>query len=182
MNVLRHWWWLMLLGPIAAAIPAALLVSRAEDTYRSSVTLLVTNQVEASERLTNTYAELIELRPVLATVNERVRLGYTEDELRAKISVSAEFSSQLIRISVKDPDPEIAASIANTTATAFLQLVEVQVGRADTVKVVELAVPAESPTHRSLALSVGLASALGLLVAASVAIGLESIGQVAKQQ
>src|SRR5690606_11772642 len=82
-NALRRSWWLILLGPILAAVAAFLYSQSLTPTYRTSATLLVHqtqvpgsiqyNDILTSERLTNTYAALLQ--------EQRGYLTTTIDEL-----------------------------------------------------------------------------------------------------
>ncbi len=196
-NFLLRWWWILLLGPIAAAIPAAYLANKADAVYQSKATVLVVSDtgLEASDRLTNTYAALVKLRPVISSVKTKLGLNLTEDELAKKIVVSADFSSQLIKIEAKDSDPGTAALIANTTAATFVsqtnatlvkpvEPVSVAPGQPpppspapalQTVRVVEDAIPSETAVRPSIVINIVLAAALGFLVAGSIALALDAI-------
>ena len=193
MPFLLRWWWLLILGPIAAALPAAYLAGQSELSYKSTAIVLVGSpaSLEASERLTNTYSNLVKLRSVMTTVKNDLRLSLTEEQLQDKITVSTDASSQLIHISAEDPDPQRASAIANNTASAFIQRINEQLSNPSTVvpdpasspsagipilRVVEAAAPADEPSGSNLVINAGLAAALGLLIAASIGVGLDSIG------
>ncbi|HLF78776.1 MAG TPA: hypothetical protein VJB57_14950 [Dehalococcoidia bacterium] len=196
MTFLKQWWWLLVLGPLVAAFAAALFTEQASDTYKAESTILVTSGtgLEASERLTNTYAGLVTLRSVLTEVKTRLNLNLSEQELARKITVSSDFSNQLIRISAKDAAPLLSTQIANTAAMVFvdrtnhqlLQLTQPAVEPAPgsppsapapaKLLVVEEAVPTAESAKPSLLINAGLAAALGLLIAGSIGVALDALG------
>jgi len=175
MNFVTRWWWLLLLGLIIAAIPAGYLATQKDETYRSTATLLVVIDPEASDRLTKTYADLIKTRPVMASVKQRLSSTLNEDDLAKKIIVTSNFDSQIIKITGDDADPGTAAQLANTTASEFINSISGLVGKPDTVKLAESAVPPNQASAAQVPMRAGLGAGLGLLVALSVAIGIDSI-------
>ena len=68
-----------------------------------------------------------------------------------------------------------AAQIANATADASLLNLEILVGRPGTVRIAETAQPAPKATHTPIGTKAALSAGLGLLVALSIAIGVESL-------
>jgi capsular polysaccharide biosynthesis protein len=175
LNFLVRWSWLFVLGVIAAAIPAVLITRDSDSVYKSTATLLVVVDPEASERLTNSYAELVKTRPVLDAARQRLSSTEPYEDFADRITVASEFNSQLIRITARHPNAGSAAQIANTTADAALVNLDTLVGRPGTVRIAETAQPANEPTQTPIATRVALAGGLGLLVALSIAIGVESL-------
>jgi capsular exopolysaccharide synthesis family protein len=118
--------WIILATFLVTVTVAALGVLRETPTYEASATLraaLVAEDVGYEEvlyadRLMNTFPAIIESAPMRAELKER--LG-TERTPRVDVRFPAE--SELMRIVVKDPDPELVAKAANTTAELFLQYV-----------------------------------------------------------
>jgi capsular polysaccharide biosynthesis protein len=175
LNFLVRWSWLFVLGVIAAAIPAVLITRDSDSAYKSTATLLVVIDPEASERLTNSYAQLVKTRPVLDVARQRLSSTEPYEDFADRIAVTSEFNSQLIRITAQHPNAGSAAQIANTTADAALVNLDLLVGRPGTVRIAETAQPAREPTQTPIATRVALAAGLGFLVALSIAIGVESL-------
>jgi capsular polysaccharide biosynthesis protein len=175
LNFLIRWSWLFVLGVLAAAIPAALLASDTQTTYKSTATLFVTNDPEASERLTNSYAELVKTRPTLNAIRQRLSLNETDEQLKARLSVATNFNSQIVRVSAAYPDAALAAAVANTAANATVESIDLYVGKAGTIKVVEAAEADLTPSKQPVLTRAILAGGLGFLVALSIAIGVESL-------
>lgn len=179
MRFLYRWWWLLALGSLAALIPALLFTRDSANVYKSQVVLLVMHDVEASERLTETYARLIELRPVFTEVKTRLNLPLTEEELDKKTSVTTEFNSQLLTVSVEDADPERASRIANEIATVFVERTDLQTGQPGTVQIVANAIPAKQPSSTGGPIVLVIAVAIGALVGASIGVGMDWLAREA---
>jgi capsular polysaccharide biosynthesis protein len=192
---LRQWWWLLILGPVVAAGAAVGLTGTTPDVYKAEAKVLVGSGegLEASERLTNTYADMVTLRPVLAEVKSRLNLELSEEELKRKLSVSSDFNSQLVSISAKDESPLRSAQIANITADVFVtttnrQLLQLTQQPGEPVAggpipppppakalVVENAQPSAKSAKPSLLINGGLAAALGLLIAGSMGVAFDAL-------
>jgi capsular exopolysaccharide synthesis family protein len=133
-----------------------------------------------SERLTNTYAELIERQPVLSGVIEELGLTLTEEDLSSRLSVSAVRNTQLLRIVVEDPDPKMASAIANTTALVFIDDNANTLGGPGTVTVAEEARAPLRPAKPDVRLNTLLAAILGLMVVGGIAMLLEYLDDTVK--
>lgn len=174
-DVLRRRWWLLILGPLLAAGAAYFVSNSLTPTYQASTTLLVNqtqvpgvvqyNDVLTSERLTNTYAELVERTPILRTARERLDLPLTDAQLDAKVNVSIVRNTQLLRVRASDPDPRQAASIANVVAQTFIDDNAAQLTRPGSVSIAEPATVPVAPASPNIPLNVFLGALLGALVA-----------------
>jgi capsular exopolysaccharide synthesis family protein len=122
-----RWSWLLILGAVLAGL-AAFVVSRLQTPeYAAKTTMLVNqsqavtgptyNDVLANQQLTKTYGQIVTSSLVLDPVAQAA--GLTFDELRGMVSASIRRETQLIDISVRDTDPERAATLANEIGTAF---------------------------------------------------------------
>ena len=78
------------------------------------------NDINVNQKLIGTYSEIIKSKLILNQVKENLQLeGKTADQLAKEIAVSALEDAEIIKISVDDEDPELAAKIANETANIF---------------------------------------------------------------
>ncbi|MFH1141759.1 MAG: polysaccharide biosynthesis tyrosine autokinase [Chloroflexota bacterium] len=126
--ILRRWWWLLALGLMGGAAGAFLLSSTMTPLYRATAKVLVeravspgtpsSSDITASQQLAATFSELIKTRPILEQVVDTLALPYGAGALAGKISVTSPRS--LMQITVTDPNPKIAADIANATAQTFI--------------------------------------------------------------
>ena len=190
-NALRRSWWLILLGPILAAATAFFYSESLTPIYRTSSTLLVNqsqvpgsiqyNDVLTSERLTNTYAALLEeQRGYLRSVIDKLGLPMSESELASKVGISAVSNTQLLRITVEDSSPELAASIANTLGEAFIAENSTTIGNRDNLTVAVAAAVPTTPASPNVSQNTILAAILGLMVVGAVAVLLEYLDDTVK--
>ena len=141
---------------------------------------------------------LAKTRPILSQTIADAGLPYTTGKLRSTISVGT--SRSFITITGKDPDPVLAAQIANTTAQAFIDdfrrrqfteiasfqasldqfgiqndpsIVAAQASAISTLSIVEQADPPGSPSSPNTKLNIIWGVGLGLLVAGLLIILLE---------
>jgi len=122
----RRWWWLLLLAPLIAGVTAFVQVSRQQEMYRASSTVEINPPTMGTDQYTYydssivaTYRELITTSGVLQPVIKDLQLPLTEDQLRAKITTAPITNTRLMHISVSDPNPETAATLANAIAAQF---------------------------------------------------------------
>lgn len=183
--------WIVLLVCLVATAAAFYVTEQMTPVYRSSTTILVNqtstpesiqyNDVLTSERLTNTYAELAKQRTVISQVIEQLDLQMTPSELDSKIAVAPIEETQLLRLHVEDPDPALAASIANTTAQVFIADNTNQLSnRPGTVSITELAQEPASPFKPNVRLNTILAAVLGIMIGGAIAFLVEYLDDTVK--
>lgn len=133
-KVIQRWWWLILGCAVLAGVAALIFSKSQTPEYQATTTLYVQlpqdtrsneyNLITAGERLAVTYSQLVKSLPVLETVIDELDLDATIDSLSERIRVEPISSTQLIRVSITNESPEIAAQIANSIAKAFALHVE----------------------------------------------------------
>jgi capsular exopolysaccharide synthesis family protein len=133
------------------------------------------NEFLTSERIVSTYANLVYRRDVLDRVVGSLSLPYDAAALREKIEVSPVGDTQLIDVTVTDSDAERAAAVANEVATAFVSVVESEIGVAGTVLVAEQATPPSAALTVDTSTAVVLAVTAGLLLAVLLVVLLEHL-------
>ncbi|MHC5251300.1 YveK family protein [Listeria kieliensis] len=95
-----------------------ILVNQSEREKKNS---LDSQTVEADLQLVNTYSAIILSPRILNAVEHDLGSQYDAQELAEKIQVKNATNSQVINIGVEDPDPQIAAQIANSTVQIFTE-------------------------------------------------------------
>lgn len=144
-HLLRKWFWLMALGAIIAGAASYAVSKTMTPIYAATATLQVNqaqnpaalayNDVLLSERLTRTYSELIRKRAVLEEVIRQLDLNQTYETFLKQVSVSGVRDTQLVLITVNDPNPAMAATTANKIAEVFIQqMAESQSGQLSTAR------------------------------------------------
>ncbi|MBS1248785.1 MAG: Tyrosine-protein kinase YwqD [Chloroflexi bacterium] len=127
--LLWHWAWLIALATVLAALASYLVSDRKIPIYQASSTLMINEApgtrstdytaVLTSQRLTQTYAEMLTKKPVLDEVITRLELPMDAVELESMVTVQPVRDTQLIDIQVEDTDPNRAAAIANEVGKTF---------------------------------------------------------------
>ena len=156
-GLLRHWTWLLLLAAVLAGGIAYFLTKRMTPIYQASTTMLINEapstrsadytSIMTSERLAQTYAQLITTQPVLEEVAECLQIGIQDEEcvlhgvinsategitstlyvgmsgpgLKGMIGVSPVRDTQLLSVRVRDIIPARAADIANILVGVFIE-------------------------------------------------------------
>lgn len=134
LKLVRQWWWVLIIAPVIAAVTAFLISSSMTPIYEAQATTLIEQPVadgvandlqsiQASERRTQTLSRLVTTRSVLEPVIEEMNLERSVEEFRSNISVSPVRDTQLVTISVSDPDPEHAAELTNAITVQFANYV-----------------------------------------------------------
>jgi non-specific protein-tyrosine kinase len=131
LQVFRKWWWLILLSTFVAGAASFTVSSLMPSVYEAHVTLMSNESANTgivdyasllgSQQIIETYRELLQTEPVLATVIDSLDLPYSSRELRKHIEVSVIPDTQLLKLKVEDRDPQRAAGIANEIALTFLE-------------------------------------------------------------
>lgn len=129
--IIGKWLWLIALCTLLAGGTAFVVSRNSTPIYEASAMLLINEarspdvndytSILTSERLARTYAELLKTRPVLEQVIERLGLPMEPMELAKDITVQSVRDTQLIRLKVESPNPELAARIANTLPEVFIE-------------------------------------------------------------
>ena len=137
--VLRSHLWILLVLALTAGAAAYVASSALPRTYEGRVTLIVGqslsasnpdyNQILASQRLSQTYADLATTTPVLDRVIAKEALSTTAVEFRRRVTADAPRDSTLLHIVVQDSDPQRASDIANTLAAEIMASSPALVGR-----------------------------------------------------
>ena len=125
------WAWLIVLFGLLAGATAYIVSIQTTPIYQTSTRLLVSDPpamsslnysgIVSSQTLIGTYAKMLVDRPVLQGVIERLNLPMTSDQLKPTITVEIISGTQLLLVSVTNPNPLLAADIANTIAAVFTE-------------------------------------------------------------
>jgi polysaccharide biosynthesis transport protein len=131
----RRWWWLGLLTAALSAGMGAVAVNRLPRIYEATATLLVTPGLpdnpatdvavqQGAERLTSTYAAVIQSVPTVAAALKAGGLTLPTEEAVKLVDARPVRDTQLLQIVVHADDPDRAAQLANLLARTFIQQVQ----------------------------------------------------------
>ncbi len=127
-SIIWHWAWLIALITVAVAGATYFISSRQTPIYESTTQLLVSDPpgvtvsssaIVTTSNSTSTYSTMITDTPVLEKVISDLKLSTSPQILRDAITVSIIPNTQIISVSVTDPDPMLAQKIADTIGTEF---------------------------------------------------------------
>ncbi len=131
LKLARRWWWILVIGPVVGALAAYFVSEAMTPIYRATATLLIQQSqtpgtqnyqdLLAAQQQTSTYSHLLVTSPVLDETAKQLGITGGSDAIKKKISVSAVSNTQLITVSVVDPIPARAATIANTIVSVFIE-------------------------------------------------------------
>lgn len=174
----------------AIAITAAVTIAvtligtlLATPTYVASATLRVSpavggagerlgwDDLQYSDRLRNTYSRIATSRPVLTELAQKLGVDRSPQQLAQQIAVEIPANTELIEITVKDSDPDLAARAANTLAEILIR----DVIRPSTVAIVEPAIVPLEPVTPRKAVNVALGSLVGLVGGVGLAFLFENL-------
>ena len=128
-------WWLLLITSIIAALVASYLDAQRADTYSAQTAIMVMRSPRgnnydpyydpyydslADQRLADSYEELIISEPVVTRASDIVG----EPISAGSISIDRGEDSQILRLTVSGPNPQLAADVANGIVTAFIDFNE----------------------------------------------------------
>ena len=124
------WAWLIVLAGVLAGAAAYVVSVRTTPIYEASTRLLVSappaisgvdpTALVTAQTIPTTYSEMLLDRPVLQGVIDQLKLNTTPEDLKKKtITVDTVMNTQLLVITVEDPDPQRAADVANAMASVF---------------------------------------------------------------
>jgi len=162
--------------------------------YKSSTQILVNqakedqtiynyNEVQTNVQLINTYSVIIKSAGILNNVKKELGLDISVSELNNKISVESTQNSQIMTVSVIDPDPVVALEIANKTAEVFEKEVK-DLMQVDNVNILPLADDQEnqSPVSPNPPLNMAIAAVIGLILGIGLAFLLDYLDNTVKNE
>lgn len=130
LDVLRRWFWLIVLAVALSAGSGFIASLLAVPVYRTTTTLMIgqsinkanptANDFYAGEQLARTYVQLVTRESILAATIDTLGLNQDWRSLQSQISASPITNTQLLEISVLDTSPERAKAIANELARQLI--------------------------------------------------------------
>ncbi len=123
-----------------------LILARSNSNNNSNNNLgdsITQTDIVLNQKLIATYSEIIKSRSVAKEVIEKLELNMTEEQLISGITVSSKTDTEILKITVKNTDNNLAPKIASTLAEVFTKKVK-EIYNIDNVSIVDEAeVPVE---------------------------------------
>ncbi|MGP4106005.1 YveK family protein [Virgibacillus sp. L01] len=141
------------------------------------------NDIRTNLELINTYNVIIKSPAILEDVVSDLDLSISSGQLQQKITVSSAENSQVVTVVATDPDPNLAADLANTTVNVFREKIP-SIMNVDNVSVLSPAEvgPNPSPVSPKPLLNIGIAILLGAMVGVGIAFLLEYLDNTIKSE
>lgn len=201
LTMVRRWWWLLIVGTVMA-VGAYGVAVRIRDqrqgtpapTYSASATFFVSDrpasatsgapagdaaaQTTSLDRLTQSYAAIIQGRGVAERIVSSLALGTSPEDVQSRITVETPALTQLIKVTAKGGTPEDAQQLVDGVTHAFIALRQ-DGNLPGAVSVVEVnrgqlsAVPGDS--LRNQLQTVVLVAVFGMLGAAAIVVAFEYV-------
>lgn len=185
---------IIILTIIALAISAVVSYFVITPIYQSSTQILINQEktevntfssqdIETNLQLINTYNVIIKSPAILSLVIDELDLNTTPAALTNKITVNNAEDSQVVNITVQDPDPQRAVDIANKTAQVFQAQIKTLM-QVDNVSVLTPAVLGgnPSPVKPDPMLNMAIAAVIGLMLGVGLAFLLEYLDTTVKTE
>ena len=132
---------------------------------RQEITLTLTNdQITSAQKLVDTYAVIVKSDTVLNQVIDQLGLHMTYEELAGKTTVTSVNGTQIMKVSVRHPNPNTAYDIVKKI-TEVAPAIVVDVVEAGSCKVVSNAKVTKDPVTPDLKKNVMLAAVGGAVLA-----------------
>ena len=170
---------------LAFAYSAFLLTPQYDSTTRLYVVtqssdngaVITTQDLQAGSFLVKDYKEIILSQDVLKNVT--TTLGITDD-IEEKITVEIPVDTRILSITVRDSDPNQAATIANTLRDEAAKKI-IEVTKVSDVTTLEVALPAENPSTPQTKRNLILGFIVGAFLATALVLVLEVLDDRVKR-
>ncbi|CAG9620190.1 YveK family protein [Sutcliffiella rhizosphaerae] len=193
-TIRKRLWLIVLITAIFTTLSGLVSYFLITPIYQSQAQLLVnqekadqtsynTGDIQANIQLINTYNVIIKSRTILDIVSSELNNTHTSSQLTNMITVGSVQNSQVLTITVENPDPVMAANIANTTALVFQEQV-VNIMNVDNVNILTPAQVGEnpSPIKPQPVLNMAIAFVVGMMVGVGLAFLLEFLDNTVKTE
>ncbi len=195
--ILKRKWLIVVITVIALIIGSVYSIYMVTPMYKSDTTLMVNGSkglsasdiaasfdlgsINLSQKLVVTYGEIVKSRIVMEQVIERLELDLTYAELMRKTTSQQVGSTEILRISVEDQNPEQAALIANTISDVFVKEV-MRILKVNNVETIDVAIPSENPFNIKTTLNIAIATVLGVMLSVFLSFLMEYMDQTIKTE
>ena len=141
------------------------VIAKSDGTEGTSVSL---NEVNASQKLANTYSEIAKSELVLNRVIEDLGLSMNSKELGKGVSIKPIADTAIINITVKDQNASRSAAIANEIAKVFAEEIT-KIYKLDNVSQLSVAMTPTTPSNNTVTRDIVLAMIVSIVGVAGFA-------------
>lgn len=169
--LLRRWYLILICGFLGAAAAFGYTKIRIVPQYEASSMIYILEasdiNLSLSKQLTVDFATLAKSRPVVEKVIDELELNATYEQLVSTITIANPSDTSILKISVRNPDPELACEISNAMSDATAERVA-SVMMTDKPSKVEDAVVPQYPISPNVKKNVMMGGMFGIVVMAGI--------------
>lgn len=169
--LLRRWYVILICGLLGAAAAFGYTKIRIVPQYEASSMIYILEasdiNLSLSKQLTVDFATLAKSRPVVEKVIDELELNATYEQLVSTITIANPSDTSILKISVRNPDPELACEISNAMSDATAERVA-SVMMTDKPSKVEDAVVPKYPVSPNMKKNVMMGGMFGIVVMAGI--------------
>lgn len=186
----KRWLMIVSITLVAAITSAVISFFVLTPQYETSTTLIVSyrpdqsslmtyTELQMSQKLVATYSQIVKSERIADAVIKKLDLDLTAAQLNSKVSVSQLGDTEILKITVKDEDPELAALIANTESEVFQKEIN-EMMEVDNVSTIDVAKVPGSPVSPNKMMNIAIATVLGMIVSVGLVFVLEFLDRTYK--
>lgn len=179
--ILKKKMWIIVLSAVICGVISGLVSFYVlKPVYEANTTLIVNKEVENEttqmttsddlnfvQKLALTYGEIIKSRSVITSTIDKLNLDMTYEDLSEAVSITNVENTQIIKISVQNENPRVAATICNTIPEIFSTEVQ-RVVKASGTEVIDKAAVPEEPIKPNKTMNILIATVLGAMISVFV--------------
>ena len=176
-DILKKWFFFILLLVIIGVGGAYIYNTGAEVKYQSFTTLYIEPSVNSSivdyqgiltnQKMVKTYSTIIKSRRVVNSVIEKMDLSYTYDEVLDMLTVSNDSDTQIITITIKHKDNKLASDIANCFADTLIEDLKKEMDIRN-IKVIDEAIISDKEVEPRRNVNYAIGGAVGAMVGVAI--------------
>lgn len=186
----KRWLMIVSITLVAATLSGVISFFVLTPQYETSTTLIVSyrpdqsslmtyTELQMSQKLVATYSQIVKSDRIAEAVIDKLDLDLTAAQLNSKVSVSQLGDTEILKITVKDEDPELAALIANTESEVFQKEIN-EMMEVDNVSTIDVAKVPESPVSPNKLMNIAIVTVLGMMVSVGLVFVLEFLDRTYK--
>ena len=189
--VLKEKWWMILAaGVLGFVLAAAFSVFFITPQYQSTSQMYVLSKettlnsladLQIGSQLTKDYKVMIQSRPVLEEVIEKLGLNINYKQLRKKLKVDNPLDTRILSLTVTDPDPENAKEIVNQIAVSSSKYIG-DLMEVVPPKIIELGIAPEEKSGPSIKKNALMGAILGIFLISGIIIAIELLDDSVKSE
>lgn len=153
--------------PVYTASTTLVLVQSSSTASQTGDSAITSTDITMNSKLVSTYSQLIKTNTVFGQVASNLNISDAEAKMIKKnISVSSVQNTEIIQITVKDEDPNKAATIANEIAKVFSEKI-VEIYNISNLYLLDRAEAPTQPSNINHAKDIIIFAFIGLVIAAA---------------